>query len=74
MPARELWISTAPLDPVATPARALEDLVRRLGWSPSPVVGEGLRLLAACYGRPATMSRAATLSASGLDLRQPQKA
>lgn len=31
---------------------ALEELVRRLGWSPSRVVREGLRLLAACYGRP----------------------
>ena len=30
---------------------ALEELVRRLGWSPSRVV-PGLRLLAACYGRP----------------------
>ncbi len=29
---------------------ALEQLVRRLGWSPSRVVREGLRLLAACYG------------------------
>jgi hypothetical protein len=31
---------------------ALEELVRRLGWSPSRVVREGLRLLAACYGKP----------------------
>jgi hypothetical protein len=31
---------------------ALDELVRRLGWSPSRVVREGLRLLAACYGRP----------------------
>lgn len=31
---------------------ALERLVRRLGWSPSRVVREGLRLLDACYGRP----------------------
>jgi len=30
---------------------ALEELVRRLGWSPSRVVREGLRLLAACYGK-----------------------
>jgi hypothetical protein len=29
---------------------ALESLVRRLDWSPSRVVREGLRLLAACYG------------------------
>jgi hypothetical protein len=28
---------------------ALEQLVRRLGWSPSKVVREGVRLLAACY-------------------------
>lgn len=28
---------------------ALERLVRRLGWSPSRVVREGVRLLAACY-------------------------
>jgi hypothetical protein len=31
---------------------ALARLVRHLGWSPSRVVREGLRLLAACYGRP----------------------
>lgn len=31
---------------------ALEELVRRLGWSPSRVFREGLRLLAACYGKP----------------------
>ena len=29
---------------------ALESLVRRLDWSPSRVLREGLRLLAACYG------------------------
>ena len=29
----------------------LERLVRRLGWSPSRVVREGIRLLAACQGR-----------------------
>jgi hypothetical protein len=29
---------------------ALESLVRRLDWSPSRVVREGLRLMAACYG------------------------
>jgi len=33
---------------------ALTELVRRLGWSPSRVVREGLRLLAACYGKPST--------------------
>jgi hypothetical protein len=31
---------------------ALEQLVRRLGWSPSRVVREGLLLLAACHGKP----------------------
>jgi hypothetical protein len=31
---------------------ALESLVRRLGWSPSRVVREGLHLLAACYRTP----------------------
>ena len=30
--------------------RALSELVRRLGWTPSKVVREGLRLLAACQG------------------------
>ena len=30
--------------------RALAQLVRRLGWSPSQVVREGLRLLAVCHG------------------------
>lgn len=29
----------------------LDRLVQHLGWSPSRVVREGLRLLAACYGR-----------------------
>jgi hypothetical protein len=29
---------------------ALERLVRRTGWSPSRVVREGVRLLAACHG------------------------
>jgi hypothetical protein len=29
--------------------RALTRLVRRLGWSPSRIVREGVRLLAACY-------------------------
>jgi hypothetical protein len=33
------------------PSRAaLERLMRRLGWSPSRVVREGVRLLDACYG------------------------
>jgi len=31
---------------------ALERLVRRLGWSPSRVVREGVHLLAACYAGP----------------------
>jgi len=31
---------------------ALERLVRRTGWSPSRVVREGVRLLAACHGVP----------------------
>jgi hypothetical protein len=31
---------------------ALNELVRRLGLSPSQVVREGIQLLAACYGRP----------------------
>ena len=31
---------------------ALERLVRRLGWSPSRVVREGVQLLAACYAGP----------------------
>jgi len=30
--------------------KALEALVRRLDWSPSRVVRESLRLMAACYG------------------------
>jgi hypothetical protein len=29
---------------------ALEQLVRRTGWSPSRVVREGVQLLATCYG------------------------
>jgi len=33
---------------------ALERLVRRLGWSPSRVVREGVHLLAACCGGPST--------------------
>ena len=33
---------------------ALDELVHRLGWSPSRVVREGLRLLAACCGKPST--------------------
>ena len=31
---------------------ALDALVRRLDWSPSRVVRESLRLMAACYGAP----------------------
>jgi len=31
--------------------RALAQLVKQLGWSPSKVVREGLRLLAACHLR-----------------------
>jgi hypothetical protein len=31
---------------------ALERLVRRLGWSPSRVVREGVHLLDACYAGP----------------------
>jgi hypothetical protein len=31
--------------------RLLEKLVRDLGWNPSRVVREGLRLLAACHSR-----------------------
>ena len=31
---------------------ALEKLVKRLGWSPSEVVREGLRLMTVCYGAP----------------------
>lgn len=30
---------------------ALERLMKRLGWSTSKVVREGVRLLDACYGR-----------------------
>lgn len=30
---------------------ALERLMRQLGWSPSKVVREGVRLLDACYGK-----------------------
>jgi hypothetical protein len=32
--------------------RLLDDLVRRLGWSSSRVMREGLLLLSACYGKP----------------------
>jgi hypothetical protein len=32
---------------------ALRRLTRRLGWNPSRVVREGLRMLDSCYGRPA---------------------
>lgn len=31
---------------------ALKKLVKRLGWSPSEIVREGLRLMTACYGAP----------------------
>jgi hypothetical protein len=31
---------------------ALERLVKHLGWSPSKVVREGVRLVEACYGTP----------------------
>lgn len=30
---------------------ALQRLMRQLGWSPSKVVREGVRLLDACYGK-----------------------
>lgn len=30
---------------------ALKQLTRRLGWTPSQVVREGLRLMTACYGQ-----------------------
>jgi hypothetical protein len=33
--------------------RKLDNLVRRLGWSPSKVVREGIRLLDACHGKGA---------------------
>jgi len=33
---------------------ALDELVRRPGWSPSKVLREGLRLLTTCYRRPST--------------------
>ena len=32
--------------------KILDDLVKRLGWSPSKVVREGLRMLASCHPRP----------------------
>jgi len=32
---------------------ALRRLVRRLGWSPSKVVREGIRLVDSCYGQSA---------------------
>lgn len=31
---------------------ALNNLMKRLGWSPSRTVREGLLLLDACYGKP----------------------
>lgn len=40
----------ARLDPGAQ--RDLEQLVQRLGWSPSQVVREGIRLVAACHPAP----------------------
>lgn len=33
--------------------KALERLASRLGWSPSEVVREGIRLLESCYGQSA---------------------
>ena len=39
----------ARLDPGAQ--KELDRLVRRLGWSPSRVVREGIRLLAACHSQ-----------------------
>ena len=39
----------ARLDPQSQ--KELVRLARRLGWSPSRIVREGLRLLGACYGR-----------------------
>jgi hypothetical protein len=40
------------LDPEAQ--KSLDQLARRLGWSPSKVVREGIRLLAASHPAPAT--------------------
>ena len=45
---------------------ALERLVRRLGWSPSRVVREGVHLLAACYGPSAKRVIGVGRLASGL--------
>ena len=36
---------------------ALKALVRRLDWSPSRVVRESLRLMAACYGDPSQTTK-----------------
>ena len=41
----------ARLDPESQ--KALERLAGRLGWSPSKIVREGIRLLESCYGRTA---------------------
>jgi hypothetical protein len=38
----------ARLDPDSQ--KALEQLAGRLGWSPSKIVREGIRLLESCYG------------------------
>ena len=39
----------ARLDPDSQ--KALHRLARRLGWSPSKIVREGIRLLESCYGQ-----------------------
>ena len=39
----------ARLDPDSQ--KALERLASRLGWSPSKIVREGIRLLESCYGQ-----------------------
>jgi predicted transcriptional regulator len=41
----------ARLDPESQ--KALERLAGRLGWSPSKIVREGIRLLESCYGQSA---------------------
>ena len=41
----------ARLDPDSQ--KALERLASRLGWSPSKIVREGIRLLESCYGQSA---------------------
>ena len=51
-----------------TPAReALAQLVHRLGWSPSKVVREGLRLLAASHAAPRNRIAGVGKFCSGLD-------